>query len=154
MAMSACKHCQDPIVFGFDPVTDRWSPLNPESLVGTEQRVGRSGVVLEPHHRRHECDLRKRFFKRVAAAPTKESPRPPTPPRAPPRVVASGSFRWNPESGELWSPHAVLFLIPGAPIEVIRAAHRALAAIHHPDRGGDPSKMVEINLAYDVLKRT
>jgi len=46
---------------------------------------------------------------------------------------------------------ATLFLLPSAPKEVIRAAHRALAAIHHPDRGGNLDEMIEINLAYDKL---
>lgn len=148
--MPACKHCQEPIVFGWDRQTDRWLPLDPESILGSEERAG-SGVVLEVHHRRHTCDFKRRF-RRVGPPPTASRPPPPTPPA--PRVVASGKFHWKPsEPGVLWDPHAVLFLIPGAPIEVIRAAHRALASLHHPDRGGDVNKMVEINLAYDVLKQ-
>jgi DnaJ-like protein len=31
----------------------------------------------------------------------------------------------------------------------IKAAYRALAHINHPDRGGDPAKMSEINSAYE-----
>lgn len=35
------------------------------------------------------------------------------------------------------------------PVE-IRAAHRALAQTNHPDRGGDPARMSEINTARDA----
>ncbi|WP_158622882.1 J domain-containing protein [Aquabacterium soli] len=44
---------------------------------------------------------------------------------------------------------------PDAPIEVIRAAYRALAAKHHPDRHMQPGTshgdMVALNAAYEVL---
>ena len=46
---------------------------------------------------------------------------------------------------------AKLFLLDGAPIEVIRAAYKALAVKYHPDRGGDAEKMVELNTAYSEL---
>ncbi len=36
-----------------------------------------------------------------------------------------------------------------ASLEVIKAQHRRLAADNHPDRGGDPAKMAEINAARD-----
>lgn len=50
--------------------------------------------------------------------------------------------------------HAVLGVMPDAPIEVIEAAYRALAKKHHPDRGtGDTAKMQEINQAYARIKR-
>ncbi len=130
MSSPVCRDCSEPIVFAMNELTHRWVPVDPMSLEGTDRRVER-GVFLELHHRRHSCDPLRRF-KRVGGAPT------PTPP---PAAAEPG----------LWSPHAVLFLIPGAPLEVIRAAHRALAMIHHPDRGGDSAKMSEINVAYEVL---
>lgn len=34
----------------------------------------------------------------------------------------------------------------------LKKAYRKLAMQHHPDRGGDPSKIKEINEAYDTLK--
>jgi hypothetical protein len=46
---------------------------------------------------------------------------------------------------------AVLWLKRGAPFSVVRAAYRAMAALHHPDIGGDEEKMKEINCAYDAL---
>jgi hypothetical protein len=49
------------------------------------------------------------------------------------------------------SPHATLFVTSDAPVEVIRAAYRALAQLHHPDVGGDSERMQAINVAYDDL---
>lgn len=46
---------------------------------------------------------------------------------------------------------AKLFLLEGAPIEVIHSVYRTLAKLYHPDRGGDPTKMTEINVAYKEL---
>lgn len=34
--------------------------------------------------------------------------------------------------------------------EAILAAHRGLVSEHHPDRGGDPQRMSEINAARDT----
>ena len=44
-----------------------------------------------------------------------------------------------------------LYLVTGAPIELIQAAYRVLAKKHHPDAGGDVEKMKELNLAYKEL---
>lgn len=49
-------------------------------------------------------------------------------------------------------PYGKLFLIPGAPIEVVKAAYKALAMVYHPDRpGGDSGKMQEINMAVQEI---
>lgn len=48
----------------------------------------------------------------------------------------------------------VLGLPPGASEEQIRAAHRELAMVHHPDRGGDATRMAEINAARDAALTT
>ena len=34
----------------------------------------------------------------------------------------------------------------------MKAAYRALANIHHPDKGGDGSMMSRVNMAHDLLK--
>jgi curved DNA-binding protein CbpA len=36
--------------------------------------------------------------------------------------------------------------------EDARAAYRRLAAQHHPDKGGDPARMAEINQAWDQAR--
>lgn len=51
-------------------------------------------------------------------------------------------------SHDLWRR---LHLAPDAPRKVVDAAFRALASIHHPDRGGNAKEMVEINVAYEKI---
>lgn len=53
----------------------------------------------------------------------------------------------------LYREESVLFLLPGAPLAVTQAAFRALALIRHPDRGGSHAEMVELNGAYEILRR-
>jgi DnaJ domain len=48
-------------------------------------------------------------------------------------------------------PFNTLHLLPSAPVEVIKAAYKALALIHHPDKGGDLRRMQAINIAYEQL---
>ena len=56
---------------------------------------------------------------------------------------------------ELNDLYSVLNVSSGAPHEVIRAAYRVMAKLHHPDttKGGadDSSRMALINKAYEVL---
>jgi hypothetical protein len=47
--------------------------------------------------------------------------------------------------------YRVLHVQPDAPVEVIRAAYRALMVRHHPDRGGDHEKAALLNEAWSVL---
>lgn len=44
-----------------------------------------------------------------------------------------------------------LYLMPGAPLEVVKAAYRALAQLYHPDKGGETVRMQEINAAMSEL---
>jgi hypothetical protein len=46
-----------------------------------------------------------------------------------------------------------LHIAEGAPPEVVRAAYRAMAKLHHPDTGGSEEKMKEINDAWQLLNR-
>ncbi len=48
-------------------------------------------------------------------------------------------------------PYTALWLLPGAPPEVIKAAYRALALMNHPDHGGDTAAMQRINAAFKLL---
>ena len=47
----------------------------------------------------------------------------------------------------------VLHLQPSAPAELVTAAYRVLAKLHHPDRGGDTEAMQRINAAYEALSK-
>lgn len=49
--------------------------------------------------------------------------------------------------------YATLHLATSAPEAVIKAAHRALSLMHHPDRGGDLEQMKRVNAAYDLLAK-
>ncbi|MCW5939881.1 MAG: J domain-containing protein [Fimbriimonadaceae bacterium] len=49
--------------------------------------------------------------------------------------------------------HDVLGVSPDAPTEVVEAAYRALARIHHPGKGGDSGYMAEINAAIEEARR-
>jgi hypothetical protein len=44
-----------------------------------------------------------------------------------------------------------LHLMPSAPPEVTKAAYRAMAMLHHPDRGGNVEMMKRINQAWECL---
>jgi len=47
----------------------------------------------------------------------------------------------------------IMSLSPSSsPVEV-KKRHRELVASHHPDRGGEPEKMKEINWAYEIVQK-
>lgn len=48
-------------------------------------------------------------------------------------------------------PYEVLGVRPDADLEIIEAAHRALAKRHHPDVGGSAEAMAEINAALERI---
>jgi hypothetical protein len=95
-------------------------------------------MVREPYVRQ-ALDHFKRYFPHamITDGGARHSAPPPPPPTAP---VAS--------------PHATLFLLPSAPLEVIEAAYKALVKLHHPDRLPEPEKatgnatLARINVAY------
>lgn len=64
---------------------------------------------------------------------------------------ASDAAFFTPAAAPSRGPYADLWLLPGAPLEVVKAAYRALTRIHHPDRGGSTADMQRINQAYTVL---
>uniref|UniRef100_A0A6M3K3A3 Chaperone n=1 Tax=viral metagenome TaxID=1070528 RepID=A0A6M3K3A3_9ZZZZ len=57
-------------------------------------------------------------------------------------------FPKNEVAEDAWSK---LWLLPGAPLEVVRATYKALAMLYHPDRGGDDAVMKLINGAYKEI---
>ena len=50
-------------------------------------------------------------------------------------------------------PYQILKVNPSAKLEDIKQAYRKLVKIHHPDKGGDVKTMLEINAAWEVLKK-
>ncbi len=49
-------------------------------------------------------------------------------------------------------PWVILHLRPTAPPELVTAAHKCLAKLNHPDRGGSTSTMQAINAAAEALR--
>ena len=50
-------------------------------------------------------------------------------------------------------PYQILKVNPSATIEDIKKAYRDLVKIHHPDKGGDSKVILEINAAWEILKK-
>ena len=50
-------------------------------------------------------------------------------------------------------PYQILKVHASSQIEDIKKAYRKLVKIHHPDKGGDPKIMLEINSAWEILKK-
>ncbi len=65
---------------------------------------------------------------------------------------ADPEAEWTPPAKpKVVDPYQTLHLLPSAPPELIRAAFKCLAAIFHPDHGGNEEKMKELNRAYKRL---
>ena len=63
-----------------------------------------------------------------------------------------GPIPFTPPRPRSTGPYLVLGLPDGANAIAIRSAFRRLAKKHHPDKGGDLTKMKTINAAYTTLK--
>ena len=50
-------------------------------------------------------------------------------------------------------PYQILKVHPNAKLEDIKKAYRELVKIHHPDKGGDAKVILEINAAWEILKK-
>jgi len=50
-------------------------------------------------------------------------------------------------------PYQILKVHPSAKLEEIKKAYRELVKIHHPDKGGDSAVMLEVNSAWEILKK-
>ena len=73
-------------------------------------------------------------------------------PSAIPGVSPAGPANLIAVKPEVTDAYAVMWLRPGAPLSVVKAAYRALAPRHHPDGGGDPHAMRRLNDAYHILQ--
>lgn len=81
------------------------------------------------------------------------------------RGTLGAQVEWMPEgsaSGEATAKRssdqatafAALHLLPSAPPQLIKAAYRTLAQLHHPDlAGGDGEEMRRINTAFEAITR-
>lgn len=70
----------------------------------------------------------------------------------PPRFSVRVRRTWDERAVQAWQ---VLWLVPGAPAEVVDAAYRALARMYHPDRDPEHAEaMLQINQAYREVKRS
>ena len=50
-------------------------------------------------------------------------------------------------------PYQILKVHPGSELEDIKKAYIKLVKIHHPDKGGDAEIMLELNEAWEILKK-
>ena len=50
-------------------------------------------------------------------------------------------------------PYQILKVHPSAKLEEIKKAYRKLVKIHHPDKGGDSAVMLEVNSAWEIIKK-
>lgn len=50
--------------------------------------------------------------------------------------------------------YTTLYLVPDAPIDVVKAVYKYLAKLHHPDTGGDAAKFNEITEAFELITRS
>ena len=66
-----------------------------------------------------------------------------------PYIECNLSFEQRESNG---GPYGVLYLKKDAPWPVIVAAYKALATIHHPDRGGRLETMQKVNNAMDEIR--
>jgi curved DNA-binding protein CbpA len=51
------------------------------------------------------------------------------------------------------SSYAILGLKPTASYDEIRRAYKKLVLKHHPDKGGDQAKFVEVREAFEILTK-
>lgn len=50
--------------------------------------------------------------------------------------------------------HKILYLLKDAPMEVVKASYKALAALYHPDKGtGDVTMFHKVREAYEKIKQ-
>jgi hypothetical protein len=135
--MASCKNCEQPIFWALQRLSGspgewgstRWRPCELESLRGDEPMLeSERGPYLDfrSYFVGHRCGLR------MKGAPERET------------THFTTVYSLN-------NPHATLFVLPNAPIEVVQAAYRALAKLYHPDFGGPPERMIAINQAYEEI---
>lgn len=68
-------------------------------------------------------------------------------------VVSPQSYapRATPSKPHVPEEYEILCVQPGSPIEVVKAAYRALAFMCHPDRGGNAEHFKQLTAAYEKI---
>ena len=128
LLLDTLKSFINPCYRFYDPGTRKW-------VVGEPATESFRGWLA---YARATFNARVQWIGSEAYADPEAEWTPPPPPR-PPRSKAL-------------DPHATLWLLPGAPPELVRAAFKCLATIYHPDKPtGDEEKMKELNSAYRRL---
>lgn len=124
------------------PRSDRGEPGDPGVAVYWQERKGRRRVMAIDHYDRVADNL-------AAIAATLEAMR---------AIERHGGaaildrafegFTALPAPGAAREWWEVLGVLSSASVDECRAAYRQLASTNHPDRGGDPARMAEINSAW------
>ncbi|MDT7933428.1 MAG: J domain-containing protein [Sphingomonadaceae bacterium] len=68
-------------------------------------------------------------------------------------VYLTGEAAFRREAAQTAKAYGALGLRPGAGVDEIRAAHRRLSAVAHPDRGGTHEEQQRLNWSRDFLLR-
>ena len=92
---------------------------------------------------------------RAGKSQQQEKRKTPPPPPPPPKRPRADIPRDLMVPVDVRDAFAVLHLLPSAPLEVVKAAYKALALLHHPDHHPGPeahTRMVAINRAVDTAK--
>lgn len=69
-------------------------------------------------------------------------------------IAYYGEKKYSSKSIQSSPAYETLFLLPGAPKEVVIATYRALSKLYHPDVSNKPNtteRMKEINIAFDNI---
>jgi len=129
--MADCKKCGARIGFVLNEDTGKWHPVEYDSIdYDNDEKNEKEQIIFDVSvHESHRCFRAKSGYRDRS-----------TPPQPPPKQAKPKSH------------YETLCVISTAPKEVIQAAYRALAKIHHPDAGGNLKKMQEINAAWEALK--
>jgi hypothetical protein len=71
----------------------------------------------------------------------------------PARAKASGKSKASGKrSAHLDPDYSALRLLPSAPDPLVDAAYKCLARLHHPDVGGDTTRMQQLNAAREAIR--
>lgn len=70
-----------------------------------------------------------------------------------PTVFRGFELRAVPAAVKIPEDYEILCVLPGSPIEVVKAAYKALAFMCHPDRGGSAEHFKTLTGAYERVCR-